>query len=151
MRLKVGDVEIEAGTKEDFEFLAGKIAELRGVTQPEKITQFPARPKRLRTDGVIHRTQEEIGLGLDGEQARTRRIEINAANGYVEGEVVKSDNEKRGEAFRGESLDLTEVPIDDEDSEESPELGESINGEMENPIWWNSNSMKIIAALAVRL
>lgn len=103
MRLKVGDVEIEADSNEQFDFLLGKIERVRTQAKTSS-TSYP-----LKTEGRIKRTRDELNRGLSIEQALAER----QANGG-------KTNSETGEAFSGE-IDLAHVPTGDED-EQSDEI-----------------------------
>lgn len=99
MRLKIGDVEIEADSNEQFDFLLGKIETVRTQAKTSSQNYTP------KTEGRIKRTADEKARGLSIDEARAER---QARGG--------KQSDESGEAFSGE-IDLAHVPTGDEDEQ----------------------------------
>lgn len=110
MRLKVGEIEIEAATEQEFEWLRNQIASLQTL-QPLK-TKAPSGELRvvpLSTGDRIRRTKDEQARGLTIEEAIAER---RANQG-----LPKIQDDNAGATFQPDLSEddlVFEVPLDDE-------------------------------------
>lgn len=110
MKLRVGNIEVEADSKDDIKFLVEQARLLGGGAGRSNQASNPNQPKRLKTTGIIHRSPEEKAQGLTVDETREERRRINAENGFTDDDEGPSKGD--GVRFNGDLDDLSEVPID---------------------------------------